>query len=35
KTAEFLKSQGKVEEVKADYLPYVTNQFAKQALEAK
>lgn len=33
KTAEFLKSQGKVETVQADYLPYVTNQFVKNAAE--
>lgn len=31
KTAEFLKSQGKVEELQADYLPYVTNQYAQKA----
>lgn len=33
KTAEFLKAQGKVEAVQADYLPYVTNQFVKTAAE--
>lgn len=33
KTAEFLKSQGKVEAVQADYLPYVTNQYVKAAAE--
>ncbi len=31
KTADFLKSQGKVESVQADYAPYVTNRFVKSA----
>jgi taurine transport system substrate-binding protein len=30
-TAEFLKDQGKIPEVLADYAPYVTPEFAKQA----
>lgn len=31
KTAEFLKSQGKVDSLQSDYAPYVTNQFVKAA----
>ncbi|MBV8046882.1 MAG: taurine ABC transporter substrate-binding protein, partial [Paludibacterium sp.] len=30
-TASFLKSQGKVDTVLADYNPYVTNRFVRQA----
>ena len=33
KTAEFLKSQGKVESLQADYAPYVTNVFVKNAAQ--
>lgn len=35
KTAEFLKSQGKVETLQADYAPYVTNTYVKQAATLK
>ena len=31
KTAEFLKSQGKVEALQPDYAPYVTNKYVTQA----
>ena len=30
-TAAFLKSQGKVDSLQADYSPYVSNQFVKAA----
>ena len=33
KTAEFLKSQGKVESVQADYAPYVSNLFVKKVAQ--
>lgn len=31
-TATFLKSQGRIQEVKPDYAAYVTNSYVKQAL---
>ena len=33
KTAEFLRAQGKVEQVQSSYLPYVTSRFVNAALK--